>query len=700
MSDGEISLKDLSFPATPAGEPSGSVSLKDLSFPAEAKPAKPAPSMLGEAAGALSRGFAPVAAGAALGAAAGAPLAGVGAIPGAAAGAGAVALTDLASAVYNPLAERLGWPKMATPQEMTDRVLDYFGVKKPTGPGGRILEAAAGGLAGTAGMVSGAAKLAEEGATPLVRGVARELAARPAAQRIGGALSGAAAQTAAEAGAGPVGQAAASMLGGIGIPRRGPIETPAGTITGKAAKAIRQVAKSLSESATGLEKSPAEIMQKMEEQRLAGKPTSLVDVGGKSVETLGAHAFRAPGPAGEMISRYAEDKLRGAGIRISDDINRHLLGDITGPQPSADQINRALSAEQKVQSEPLYQAAFAHQDVHSPAIEQMLKNPDVQRGIREGITILRREADAAGTPFDPMEYSITGTGPEGEPIVSAHPNMRLLDAAKIGLDEMLNKHRNPITGKLDPSREVRSLSALRESWVNELDSLNPDYAAARAAWAGPAKSKDAASAGEKILSPKWSAEDVAHYFDSLPMGARQFYKLGAASALRDQLRKKGIESPTVKGLADTALGTELQSKFRPLFSSEAEYDGFIHAVSAERGIYEKEAKYLSSQQSLVQPTEDDYNKAAAAAFAVTAVGNVASGRFIHAIAETIRTMRNYGIRTNPELNKQIARLLFSPEVGATEHAAVLQEAEHPSRIRPVLKPLSVVGGLGAVEQKP
>lgn len=162
-----------------------------------------------------TRGVAPYAAGAAAGAGVGALAGGVGAIPGAAAGAGAVGLTELAAALYNPIAEKFGWPKSATPQEMTDKILDLIGERRPsTGPE-RTTEAMAGGAAGALTGTSAAKQIAETATGPLAKSVAKTLAEKPGLQAVSGATSGLAGQTAAEMGAGPVGQFAASEIGAL-----------------------------------------------------------------------------------------------------------------------------------------------------------------------------------------------------------------------------------------------------------------------------------------------------------------------------------------------------------------------------------------------------------------------------------------------------------------------------------------------------
>ena len=77
----------------------------------------------------MARGAAPYAAGAALGAAAGAPFGGVGAVPGAVAGIGATALTDLVTSVYDWLGHPLG--RATTPQDVTDKIFDAIGIRRP-----------------------------------------------------------------------------------------------------------------------------------------------------------------------------------------------------------------------------------------------------------------------------------------------------------------------------------------------------------------------------------------------------------------------------------------------------------------------------------------------------------------------------------------------------------------------------------------
>ena len=192
---------------------------------------------------AAARGVAPMTAGAVAGTA-------LGGLEMAPVGAAAMGLTQLAVPVYNAVADKFGWPKSATPQEMTDKVLDLVGIKKPENVAERIVEAGSGGFASARGMasaaneISGLASAKDLGRVPILtsptgKAVLARMAERPGLQGVSGAAGGGIGQIAAELGAGPTAQTLASMIGaslpylpalaasGIGVPNPKPAATAA-----------------------------------------------------------------------------------------------------------------------------------------------------------------------------------------------------------------------------------------------------------------------------------------------------------------------------------------------------------------------------------------------------------------------------------------------------------------------------------------
>ena len=167
--------------------------------------------------GAVTRGLAPITAGAAIGAAAGLPLAGIGAVPGAIAGAGAAALTQLVGdPIINLINNALG-TKYTLPTDAMEDFLTRVGVAKPRTEAERIVQATAAGASLAGGTVSAARTIqaAAGQSAPVTQRVAGLLATQPALQITSGAAAGAAGQTAEESGAGTAAQIAASLAAGM-----------------------------------------------------------------------------------------------------------------------------------------------------------------------------------------------------------------------------------------------------------------------------------------------------------------------------------------------------------------------------------------------------------------------------------------------------------------------------------------------------
>jgi len=182
------------------------------------QPTQPAPETTASGVmGAVTRGLALPATGAALGAAAGAPFGGVGAIPGAIAGAGAATLAGLVGDPIVGTINNLFGTKYTMPTDAMEDLLTRIGVPEAKTQAERIVQATAAGAAGAGGTVAAgrAIQAAAGQAAPVTAGVGRMLAGQPVSQVAGGAGAGAAGQTAQEAGMGTGAQIAASLAGAM-----------------------------------------------------------------------------------------------------------------------------------------------------------------------------------------------------------------------------------------------------------------------------------------------------------------------------------------------------------------------------------------------------------------------------------------------------------------------------------------------------
>jgi hypothetical protein len=180
------------------------------------KPMTEAETVQDIAAGA-SRGMAPYAAAATLGAGAGALFGGVGAAPGAAAG---VAAVGAAQFIGDPLVDSVNslfGTKFTKPTEALNQLMDMAGMAKPESQAGQMAEKVAAGVSGGIAGV-GAARSVAAGAAPgsLTQGVAQTMAAAPVSQIVAGGTGAGGAELARQSGLGPIEQTVAGLASGLG----------------------------------------------------------------------------------------------------------------------------------------------------------------------------------------------------------------------------------------------------------------------------------------------------------------------------------------------------------------------------------------------------------------------------------------------------------------------------------------------------
>ena len=306
--------------------------------------------------------------------------------------------------------------------------------------------------------------------------------------------------------------------------------------------------------------------------------------------------------------------------------------------------------------------------VWSPRIQQFLDDPIVKQGISKGLQVQRLEALAEGKPFNASDYAVTGADKAGEPIVGKVPNMRLLDSAKRGLDEILEGYRDKTTGRLVLDQRGRAIDQVRQAFIGELDRLNPSYKAARASWSGPSQSLDAMKMGSNVF--KVSPEQVAQNFARLSPNDKEFFRLGVADKLREEISKTGVGGDEARALIKNEWR---KSQLRPLFDTQEQFDKFIDAATMESKMFETATRLKGGSQTAERMAADSGfgHEVEAGAHGVSAAKNALSLNFLASARDMWRMRQALGWRKNEVLNAEIAKLLFDPSLtrGALEHGA-------------------------------
>lgn len=289
--------------------------------------------------------------------------------------------------------------------------------------------------------------------------------------------------------------------------------------------------------------------QLTEAQRL-GIPMSLADTNPNLRELAGAAVRRSP-----SASSFAEDALlprsRGQYDRFTSSVNANLGATANVPQLSADLMTQARTA-----ASSLYDRAYSNPVPSTPEMDAILSTPFGRDALGRARTIAaneRRSPEELGFAFNedgsvrlnprPNDaiarhlaaradlndaqavYKAARSDPNAnadlarEQMLAARERLRqaerglaaapdpsmpasvpayttqTLDYVKRGMDDVLEEQRNPITGRLVLDEAGRAQNQVRGQLLDEVDRLNPDFAAARSAYAGPMESRDALSRG-------------------------------------------------------------------------------------------------------------------------------------------------------------------------------------------------------------
>lgn len=301
-----------------------------------------------------------------------------------------------------------------------------------------------------------------------------------------------------------------------------------------------------------------------------GKPLTAMDLAGTNTQRLARNLVTQPGTAGDKVTSFLQSRSADQGGRVLGDITQHL-SDNTDVYGTASDLVQQRSAA----AAPLYQKAFSNPPVITDRLQAFAADPDIQQGMKEGIVLARRQALADGKPFDPNAYAITGFNSAGDPQIGPVPTWQTWQAAKEGLDERIESSRDPVTGKLPNTKTVNSLVSLKNSLLGELDSVNPDYAKARAAWAGPSQSNTAMQMGGSFMSA--DPEQIQQAVSRLSPGDQDFYRVGAARAIQDKANSASDSADLSKRLfGNSRTRQQIETVFGPGAS-----DAFGQAMGAE-----------------------------------------------------------------------------------------------------------------------
>lgn len=380
-------------------------------------------------------------------------------------------------------------------------------------------------------------------------GLARATAALPAVARFGalGAAEGAL------AGSGNATEGQRAQGAGTGAVIGGVIGSVAPAVVHNVARGSRAIRNALSPEANvsaDLARAivrdaddPASLMARANNASIDRQGiATLADVGGENVRGLVERVAQTPGAGRTQVVPALTQRQQGQAMRIAND-----LRSLTGTHKSAvETVNETMSARAAA-ARPLYKQAMAVDVAQDPRVVEAVMN-ETSTGWGRAIlnsTAVKRTLQT--------EYGVTGTpGPEHL--------MPIIDAWKKAADDIVGE-----AVRSGNANKARVISQMRDRVISVVDDANPDYKAARDAWAGPSQYLDSIERGRGILKTTESAEEFAARFRALPQAEQEGERIGAISSI---IGKMGNDAAKLGDMTKFLRSPEVRAKIAAIMPTD------------------------------------------------------------------------------------------------------------------------------------
>jgi hypothetical protein len=399
-----------------------------------------------------------------------------------------------------------------------------------------------------------------------------------------GSIAGAGTATEGERGAG-------AIQGGVTSAVAGPVIAKGSQLVGSGAKAVKnkfspspqtvesRATEKVLEAMARDEIDPIQARTLMEKDRAMGVGSTLMDVT-PSTKTLGEAVVTVPGSGRKILGQALEDRLEGG----RDVVGQRVVKDLAkGKDYVASEDS--LLGKLRANANNLYDAAYAHGAVDDPRLMKVLEDDTFKKAFREAQNIAGKEARAAELRGeDPSRFilkDIYDLDEAGEMIkVGKMPDVRTLDYIKRGIDAIIDKG---YKGEGMSKAEANALKDLRKAYIGVIDENVPEYAAARAKYAGDMEVLDALRLGrEDYMSPKTLPEQAKKIVSGMSEAERDALRTGATQSILSKI----MESPQQINAAQRVIGAPATRKrLEALFDNPQEYDIFEAALKREAELF-------------------------------------------------------------------------------------------------------------------
>lgn len=416
---------------------------------------------------------------------------------------------------------------------------------------------------------------------------------------------------------------------------------------------------------------------------------NIADAGGENVRGLVERVAQTPGAGRTTVIPALTARQEQQLGRISTD-----LQDLTGSSQTARQATEEVVATRAAAASPLYNAAYEAGDVAvwSPTLERLSSSPTVRDAMRGAVRTWQDNAIADGFGAANPGAVVSRGGQleflQGQ--VPVFPNIQFWDYTKRIIDDQIGA-----AVRAGQDQKARTLTRLNQVLRNDLDTLVPEYRAAREAWAGPSAYINAVDEGRAIMSKTASADEMGAVFRALSPSEQEGYRVGAVSSI---ISKMGNDASNLGDMTKYLRSPEMRAKIAAIMPTPEAAAEWSKRLGFEVGSSKLTGQSLGNSATARRLAEREDGKGIVGDLVMDAMlSGPASVSFLRSIFTTGPKWLRDTLRSRTD--KAIGDILMNPE-RAGELPAILERAQRAragAAARPTTNAATTAGGVVTVE---
>jgi hypothetical protein len=296
-----------------------------------------------------------------------------------------------------------------------------------------------------------------------------------------------------------------------------------------------------------------------------------------------------PSAGREGLATTLAETQAEAGTRVGQQVEKGL----PGPQDYFDAEDAITKNLRKI-GDTEYQKAFAVGSVNDPQLIAIANNPELSSIWAKAQRLARLEGRDLPTKMEPV-LDASGALVGLKPTKDLIPDVQSLHYLKRALDDTIDAgfRGNAGVGKAEAS-VLRD--SIRKPLVERLDALVPEYAKARALYAGDLEVRDALRLGRDLLKNKMRPQQLQRSMKDMSDAEREALRTGARQSIFEPLEDATTNrnfAQRLRGVrGDSATLQKLQMVMDP-----AEFKFFNRALQREDDLFKRGSRVMGGSRT-------------------------------------------------------------------------------------------------------